>query len=272
MDERIELVNLRVEARGAKRALVDDVSLEVRAGELVALVGASGSGKTLTCRALVGMVDLHPGVVSGEMRVSLDGLHLAPYKTCLGKSSRDRDRAFAPIRGSVVGYLAQNARAALDPLFTVGRQVRASATLRGDGQSNPTPWLERAGFSHPDQVVSLYPHELSGGMAQRVVIAQALARGSQFLLADEPTTGLDPTVQAGILAELKRLRDEGMGILLVTHDLRILPSLADRILVMHEGQLVESLTPTALASGTVMTDQAQRLVDAVARIAPGALR
>jgi ABC-type dipeptide/oligopeptide/nickel transport system ATPase component len=125
-------------------------------------------------------------------------------------------------------------------------------------------WLGRAGFEHPEEVANLFPHELSGGMAQRVCIALALARGSRFLIADEPTTGLDPTVQRAILDELRRTARNGVGILLITHDLGIVSSYADHVVIMSEGQVVEQLPAAQLAQAK--SDQARALLAAKARL------
>ncbi|MFT7519762.1 MAG: ABC-type glutathione transport system ATPase component [Kiritimatiellia bacterium] len=268
MSDGIELNGLVV--RAGDTELVRGVSLSVRPGQIVALVGQSGSGKSLTARSLLGMVEIDPGVVQADLRIHRGDTTLTPYAECLGKGSRARSRAFRTVRGSVVGYLAQDARAALDPLFRVAHQVRTAAKLSGSSV-DPLPYLKRAGFADPARVARLYPHELSGGMAQRAVIAQALARGSQYLLADEPTTGLDPTVQHAILNELRRLADTGIGVVLITHDLRVLPGLADHVVILHKGRVVERCTTDALQRGELESEAGMRLVRATRRVAGGAL-
>lgn len=223
--------------RAGARVLLDGVSLRLAAGEVLALVGGSGSGKTLTCRAVLGMVDVAPGVVQGDVAITVAGVTARPYSSCRGVTRRERDRAFAGVRGALVGYLPQEA--ALDPFRRVGAQVGAAARLAGSALP-PEAWLARAGFvaAEAARVASGWPHELSGGMAQRVAIAATLARGSRFVLADEPTTGLDAPVARSILAELRRLADDGRGVLVVTHDLRGLDGVADRIEVMDGGRVV----------------------------------
>lgn len=268
MPDQVVLDGLTVHA-GDQR-LVHDVCLQLAAGELVALVGASGSGKSLTARSLLGMVDLRPGVTAGRLTIRVDGTTVEPYTGLHRRPRRVRDRAFRPIRGRLIGYLPQDARAALDPLARVGPQVAAAARL-GGSPPDPLPWLRRARLTEVERVARLHPHELSGGMAQRVVIAQALARGSRFLLADEPTSALDPTVQAAILSQLRSLADSGIGVLLITHDLRVLPGLADRLVVLHEGRVVERTTPQALVDGSFGTEAGRRLVDATRRVAGGVL-
>ncbi|RME21439.1 MAG: ABC transporter ATP-binding protein [Deltaproteobacteria bacterium] len=262
----------RLTVQAGARVLVSDVSLHLQPGRIVALVGASGSGKTLTARACIGLVEPRPGVVGGDLEVCADGRRFTPYRL----QGRARRRSLRQLQGRVVGWLPQEARASLDPLRTVGRQVEAVLRLRvRDGidlppsRRGPLPWLRDAGLDTASTVAALYPHELSGGMAQRVSIALALARGSRFLLADEPTTGLDPTVQAGILRQLRELARAGHGLLFITHDLRVVPGLADDVLVMHQGRVVEQLPAADLHAARAPA--ARALVEATARIAGGRL-
>ena len=268
----VRLRDLHVE--GPQGPLVQGVDLTLLPGCIHVLVGASGSGKTLSARSLLGMVDAVPGVTRADLEVSIGDQTWRPYdgldlRTARGRTSLDQ--RFRPLRGSILGYMPQDARQSLDPLWTVGKQLRSAMALREEPQTlSPQDWLARAGFPQPDHVEGLYPHELSGGMAQRATIALALARGSRFLLADEPTTGLDPTVQEAILKELLALRDrDGVGLLFITHDLRIVPRLADRLFVMHEGQLVEDLPADRLDQ--MSSDHARALWKATARISGGVL-
>lgn len=228
-------------AAAGGRRLLYDIGLHVEIGEVVALVGASGSGKTLTLRTILDLLPFRPGRTGGEVRV--DGAL----------------RSGASLRGEV-GLVFQDARASLDPLRTLGAQLQHAARLA----RAPAPGAEllaRLGFPDPDAAARRYPHELSGGMAQRAAIALALARKSRFLFCDEPTTGLDAPVQAALVRELRGLRDTGC--LFVTHDLRLLPGFADRILVMDEGRVVEEATSIAALKGV-----GRVLVDATAAIAP----
>ncbi len=261
-----EAAPARLEAEGlvvraGERAIVRGVGFELAAGDGLALVGASGSGKTMTARALLGLVRARPGVVAGAVRVQADGRTVEPYAA--GRR-REREARFRELRGGLLGYLPQHAAASLDPVWTVGRQLAEVIRLAG-GEGEAADWLARAGLPHPRAVARRYPHELSGGMAQRVCIAQALARGSRFLVADEPTTGLDPTVQHGILRTLGALRDQGIGLLFITHDLRVVPRVADEVLVMHAGSIVDRLPANAL--DRARSPWSRRLVEATARIA-----
>jgi peptide/nickel transport system ATP-binding protein len=266
--DRLAVEGLRIQA--ADRVLVDDAAFTIRAGTVVALVGASGSGKTLSARACLGLVRARPGVVAGRLQVEVDGELHQPYDAV---GLRARERAFAPVRGRLVGYLPQEARASLDPLWTVEQQVREVVGLRNSAASGEElrarHWLRLAGFADPDEVAPLFPHELSGGMAQRACIALALARGSRFLLADEPTTGLDPTVQQGILEQIRRLRERDIGVLFITHDLRLVPRIADEVLVMHDGQIVDRVAADDLQSAA--SPHTRRLLEATARVAGGHL-
>ncbi|MBX2796148.1 MAG: ATP-binding cassette domain-containing protein [Myxococcales bacterium] len=257
--------------RARDRDLVHGVSLQVRRGELTGLVGASGSGKTLTCRSLLGLVDVHPGVVDGELTIPTPEGPAHPYRSCLGAPRRVRDRAFRGIRGRVVGYLRQNAPATLDPLLAVGRQVSAAAALAaaegGDRSRDPIQWMVQAGFPEEDAaaVSHLFPHELSGGMAQRVAIAQLLARGSTFVVADEPMTGLDATLQRRLVKGLRRHADNGLGVLVVTHDLRLLRGVVDIVHLMDAGRIVETWTREQFERGEPDTDAGRRLITASRR-------
>lgn len=262
MSDSISFTNLRIQA--GEKVLVDTTGFSLRPGEITVLVGASGSGKTLTARSLLGLVGPSPGVVASDLACVVDGETHQPYKDA--PSLRERHQRFSPIRGQVIGYLPQNARSSLNPVWRIGRQVSRCCKLHGI-DLNPMPWLEKAGFENPERIARLYPHELSGGMAQRASIALVLARGSRFILADEPTTGLDPTVQERILQEIIRLRESGVGILFITHDLRIVPQIADHLLVMHSGSLVEKVEGCAL--NTLESQPAKALWSATARIAGG---
>ena len=256
MADGVRLRDLRIETHD--RVLVEGVSLQLQPGCLTVLVGASGSGKSLTARSLLGLVGARPGVTGGELEVEVDGNVHRPYT----------DGSFTKLRGGVIGWLPQDARGALNPLWSVGRQVREALRLAGQS-TDVTATLTRAGFQDPERVACLYPHELSGGMAQRACIALALARGSRYLLADEPTTGLDPTVQEGILDELVALKQQRVGILLITHDLRLVPRLGDRLLVMATGRLVEDLPAQDLQK--VSAPEARQLLEATRRISGGVL-
>lgn len=248
-----------LEIRAGDRALVRHAALAVRAGEIVGLTGPSGAGKSLVLRALLGLVPSPLGVTRAELIVATGDARIRPYDATGGA----REAAFRRIRGEVLGLVPQGARAALDPLRTVGAQVAASAALAGD-RAGPHAWLERAGFADPKAVARLRPHELSGGMAQRVVIAQALARGSRLLLADEPTSGLDPVVRAGLLRTLADLARDGAGVLLVSHDLNALARISSRVIVMDAGATVEEATPAALLAGDLRSDAGRRLARAAA--------
>ncbi len=274
MPDRLLLEGLEI--RAGDRILVRGAGFTLESGEVVALVGASGSGKTLTARAAVGLPGPRPGVVAAHLRVEATGEVHEPWEGVAeavagGRRARFRRTAeprFRAIRGRLVGYLAQDARSALDPLWTVGRLVEESRHL-GKSAAPAAHWLARAGFRLPDGILPLHPHQLSGGMAQRVSIAMALARGSRFLLADEPTTGLDPTVQEEILAEIRATAGQGVGILLITHDLRLVPRVADRVVLLHGGRVVESLETGSLRHAR--SPEARALLAATARIAGGVL-
>jgi peptide/nickel transport system permease protein len=216
------------------RTVVDHINFTVRRGEIFGLVGESGSGKTVTALSLLGLLPENGAVVSGDAR--LDGVRISP--------ATEADLLL--VRGHQVGLVSQEPMVALDPLYTVGSQLREVIGRIGDSKDRRQvrqrglDLLTSVHLRDPEQVMRLYPHELSGGMAQRVVIALALAGSPRLLIADEPTTALDVTVQAGILDLLRALRDEReMAIILVTHDLGVVADICDRAIVMQKGRIVE---------------------------------
>ncbi|MGI3224223.1 dipeptide/oligopeptide/nickel ABC transporter permease/ATP-binding protein [Streptomyces sp. GTA36] len=214
------------------RAVVDGVSFDVAQGEIVGLVGESGSGKTQTAFSILGL--LPP-----QARISADELSIA------GDNVIDSHRsALRKLRGSVIAYIPQEPMANLDPSFTVGSQLVEGLTSRMSRKEATATILEllaRVGIPDPMRTFKSYPHEISGGMAQRALIAGAVAGRPKLLIADEPTTALDVTVQAEILDLLRDLQSEyGMGVLLVTHNFGVVADLCDRVLVMRNGVVVES--------------------------------
>ncbi|MCR9255529.1 MAG: ABC transporter ATP-binding protein [Alphaproteobacteria bacterium] len=215
--------------------VIEDISFEIAAGETLALVGESGSGKSVTALALL---DLLPAVMGRRAgRVSLDGAPLP-----LGDET-----AMAKVRGGGIGMVFQEPSTALNPVMTIGDQV-AEALVLHESVAADAAWrravamLDEVGLTDPGKVALSYPHQLSGGMKQRALIAMALVAGPRVLLADEPTTALDVTVQARILDLLDRLKAErGMALLLISHDLGVVAERADRIAVMYAGRIVELL-------------------------------
>lgn len=213
--------------------LVHDASFNVQPGEVVALVGESGSGKTITARAVMGLLRRNP-------RMRVQGRISLLDKELLGLS----DAKMRDVRGREIGMIFQDPVGALDPVMTVGDQVREAVRRRHRGRGvtrrRVLELLEQVGITDPELRLKQFPHEISGGMCQRVLIATAIAGDPALLIADEPTTALDVTIQAQVLELLKHLRDErGMSVLLITHDMGVAAQTADRILVMYSGSLVE---------------------------------
>ena len=225
---------------GVPVVVVDEVSFSLGRGEVVALVGESGSGKTVLSRALLGIGPASPGVVEGRaVALTDDGERpLAPRR-------RGR-RALPELRPGWASYVFQHPQESLDPLQTVGRQVEASVAVahpkasRAERRERAERWLASVALDDPAAVARLHPHELSGGMAQRVAIAVALATEPRLLVADEPTTGLDWSVRRAVLDLLLRLQaEQGLTLLLVTHDFSVVKHMADRVLVLYAGRVVE---------------------------------
>jgi len=215
--------------------VVDDVSFSIAAGETLALLGESGCGKSMTALSLMGLAPAHTTRV-------LDGRVLLAGDDLLGLS----ERHLRAVRGRRIGMVFQEPMSALNPVLTVGQQIAEALTahlgLRGSrARDKGLELLAEVGMPDPKSRWNAYPHQLSGGLKQRVVIAIALAGEPELLIADEPTTALDVTIQAQILALLQRLqRERGMALLLITHDLAVVSEVADRVAVMYAGHIVET--------------------------------
>ncbi|HVY69888.1 MAG TPA: ABC transporter ATP-binding protein [Verrucomicrobiae bacterium] len=231
----LEIKDLRLEFGSGAAALraLDGMSLSLAAGESLCLVGESGSGKSLTALSIAQLVPCPPArFVGGE--ILLEG------KDTLRMSKND----LRAIRGKVASYVFQDPGNSLNPVFRVGTQIRETLQLHRPEactEAEVIRLLKLVGIPAPESRLSAYPHQLSGGMQQRVAIAIAIAAQPRLLIADEPTTALDVTIQAQIIDLLRSLKDElGMAILLITHNLGIVGDIADRVAVMYAGQIVES--------------------------------
>jgi len=221
--------------RSSETMPVAGVDLELERGEILALVGESGSGKSLTGLALLGLVP-HPGRVGADSRIALEGQEITGL----------RGEALRAIRGRRIAMVFQDPLTSLTPVLTVGTQLREALTAhrrlsRTEARRQGEALLGEVGMPDPAAGYDAYPHELSGGLRQRALIAIALAGEPDLLIADEPTSALDVTIQAQILETIDRLRaSRGMAVLLITHDLGIVAGRADRVAVMYAGQIVES--------------------------------
>jgi peptide/nickel transport system ATP-binding protein len=225
-----------VTERGAGTArAVDGVSFDLYPGETLGVVGESGCGKTVTSLSILRLVPEPPG-------------HVRPGSLMLTLPPRE----LRAIRGNRIAMIFQEPMTSLNPVLTIGDQVAEAAVVhenisRAAARGRAVDMLRQVGIPDPEQRVDDYPHQLSGGMRQRVMIAMALICHPQILIADEPTTALDVTIQAQILELLDRLQDElGMAVLLITHDLGVVAGTADRVLVMYAGEIVETATTTEL--------------------------
>jgi oligopeptide/dipeptide ABC transporter ATP-binding protein len=217
---------------GVVRA-VDGVSFEVAPGEVVAIVGESGSGKSVTAQTLIGLTRAPNTRIAGS--VNFDGRELTTLS----------DHELRGVRGEHIAMVFQDPMTSLNPVYRIGDQIaemiRAHRDVsKSEALSNAVDLLRSVGIPTPERRVRDYPHEFSGGMRQRVMIAMALALEPEVLIADEPTTALDVTIQAQILRLLDTLnRDRNLSVVLITHDLGVVAELADRVVVMYAGQIVE---------------------------------
>ena len=237
-DHLLEVRNLSVEfhtVNGVVKA-VRDISYHLDRGETLAILGESGSGKSVSSSAIMNLIDMPPGrITSGQ--ILLDGVDLLTMPPAQRRE----------INGRRIAMIFQDPLSHLNPVYTVGWQIREALTTHGTddakAKAEALRLLGRVGIPSPETSLDKYPHEFSGGQRQRVMIAMALALRPDLLIADEPTTALDVTVQAEVLGLLKELQQEtGMAVLIITHDLGVVAEIADRVVVMEKGVLVESGT------------------------------
>lgn len=267
----LEVDGLRVEfptRRGVLTAL-DGVSFGIEAGEVLGVVGESGAGKSMTGAAIIGLLE-PPGRISGG-QILFDGRRIddLPYE--------EKRR----LRGKEIGAIFQDPLTTLNPLYTVGRQLAETMSTHlpigpGEARQRAIQWLDLVGIPSAAQRIDAYPHEFSGGMRQRVVIALALCAEPRLVVADEPTTALDVSIQAQVIALLKTIvREKGAAMMLVTHDMGVIAETADRVAVMYAGRITEIgpvrdvvLHPSHPYTGGLMASipPIDRRVDALAQI------
>jgi len=231
----LEVRHLRVEfpTRHGTLVALDDVSFDIAPGEILGVVGESGAGKSLTGASIIGLLDPPGRVAAGEIRFDGQRIDNLPYE------------AMRKIRGRRIGAIFQDPLTSLNPLYTIGRQLveTIQTHLPVDAQEarrRAIQLLQETGIPAAAQRIDQYPHQFSGGMRQRVVIALALAAEPKLIVADEPTTALDVSIQAQIISLLKRLcREHGAAVMLVTHDMGVIAETCDRVAVMYAGRVVE---------------------------------
>ncbi len=230
---KIENLTIRFDTRYGPLTAVDNVTFEVRPGEVFGLVGESGAGKSLTGQAIIGLLD-PPGYIAGG-QISLEGVRI-------DNLAYNHLRA---LRGRKIGMIFQDPLTSLNPLYTIGKQLTETilthtSVTTAEAQQQAIALLTDVGIPGAAERINQYPHQFSGGMRQRVVIALALCANPQLVIADEPTTALDVSIQAQILSLLKQMcREHGAAVILITHDMGVISQVAQRVAVMYSGRLVE---------------------------------
>ncbi len=235
-DNLLEVKNLHVSyfQDGVLTDVVRDVSFAIRLKETLGLVGESGSGKSVTSKSIMRLIADPPGKITGGS-VTMDGVDIFSLS----------EKEMRQVRGGKIAMIFQEPLTSLNPLFTCGSQISEAVRLHSkcskrEAEEKAVEMLRLVGVPSPEKRVKSYPHELSGGMRQRVMIAMALCCEPKLLIADEPTTALDPTIQAQILKLIHELQKQnGMSVLLITHDMGIVAENCDRVAVMYAGQIVE---------------------------------
>ncbi len=231
----LEVKNLRVEfpTRRGKLVAVDDISFHIDPGEVLGVVGESGAGKSLTGAAIIGLLEPPGRIAGGEILLEGRRIDNLPYE------------AMRKVRGRQIGAVFQDPLTSLNPLYTIGRQLTETIMTHLDlspqqARERAVNLLQEVGITAAERRIDHYPHQFSGGMRQRVVIALALCANPRLIIADEPTTALDVSIQAQIISVLKRLcRDHGAAVMLVTHDMGVIAETADRVAVMYAGRIAE---------------------------------
>jgi len=227
-------VEIQFSLRGRKLMAIRKCSLDLYKGETLAIVGESGSGKSVFTKSFLGMLDANGSIVGGS--IMYDGVDIAKYKT---------EKEWLTIRGRKIAMVMQDPMTSLNPLKKVGKQIQESIELHQglegrEAKEAAIEMLRKVGIPDPERRYNQYPHEFSGGMRQRVVIAIAFACHPEILICDEPTTALDVTIQAQILELINNLQKEmNMTVIYITHDLGVVANVADRVAVMYAGQIVE---------------------------------
>ena len=231
----LEVSRLRVEFPGRRGTLLalDDISFSIAPGEILGVVGESGAGKSLTGAAIIGLLEPPGRVAAGEIRFDGRRIDNLPYEE------------MRKVRGRHIGAIFQDPLTSLNPLYTIGRQlvetIQAHLPVGADeARARAIRLLEETGIQAAEQRIDQYPHQFSGGMRQRVVIALALAAQPKLIVADEPTTALDVSIQAQIISLLKRVcKEHGAAVMLVTHDMGVIAETCDRVAVMYAGRIAE---------------------------------
>lgn len=233
----IEILNLNLFLRrsAGEVQVLHQLQFAVHPGEIVGLVGESGCGKSLTIQSILRLLPADMQRMTGE--IIFEGKNLLT----------ESEKSLRQVRGNKIGFVAQDPASALNPTLRIGAQLieglmhHHRQLSKVEAWQQGIEWLRKVRISHPEIRMKQYPHELSGGMKQRIALAMALISGPVLLLADEPTTALDVTVQAEILSIFKELRNEhGLGILLITHDLGVVANCCDRVIVMRAGRILET--------------------------------
>ena len=231
----LEVKNLRVEfpTRHGTLLALDDISFDINAGEILGVVGESGAGKSLTGAAIIGLLEPPGRIAGGEIRLEGRRIDNLPYEE------------MRKIRGRRIGAIFQDPLTSLNPLYTIGRQLTETILTHlpvsaDEARKRAVHLLQQTGIPAAEQRIDQYPHQFSGGMRQRVVIALALAAEPQLIVADEPTTALDVSIQAQIITLLKRLcKEQGAAVMLVTHDMGVIAETCDRVAVLYAGRVAE---------------------------------
>lgn len=227
-------VEIQFSLRGRKLMAIRKCSLDLYEGETLAIVGESGSGKSVFTKSFIGMLDANGSIVGGS--ITYDGVDISKYKT---------EKEWLGIRGKKIAMVMQDPMTSLNPLKKVGKQIQESIELHQglkgeEAKKEAIEMLKKVGIPDPERRYNQYPHEFSGGMRQRVVIAIAVACRPQILICDEPTTALDVTIQAQILDLMKDLQKKTkMGIIFITHNLGVVADICDKVSVMYAGRIVE---------------------------------